>query len=452
VGSVRRISEEDLGDIDPVVYSATKFIGKRGVEEFYETSLHGQVGYQHVETDAHGRIRQLLDISPPVSGQNLTVSLDSRLQIAASGALGERRGSIVAIDVRSGGVLAMVSHPSYDPNLFVTGISRDEYRLLAQSRDSPLFNRAVNGQYAPGSTFKPIVGLAALSNGIVDWNFTIEDRGFFRIPGQQRIYRDWSWTRNNSGGQGTVDLRRAIYRSSNVFFYTLASRLTIEQFAGFSAQMGIGRATSVDIAGASAGVLPDPAWKRRVKGEPWYPGDNVNMGIGQGDLLVTPLQLATYTTVLANRGHWVRPRLLLASDSPLVEFDPPPAIPDVTGPTPDDWERMVDAMEDVVHRGASGFRQSGTAYAYIGQDISYRMAGMSGTAQVIEIKQGQEYDEDEIDEYSRKHAWFIAFAPADDPVIAVSVLVENGGGGSSVAAPVAREVIDAFLLPKLAQR
>jgi penicillin-binding protein 2 len=208
----------------------------------------------------------------------------------------------------------------------------------------------------------------------------------------------------------------------------------------------------VDIAGASAGVLPDPAWKRRVKGEPWYPGDNVNMGIGQGDLLVTPLQLATYTTVLANRGHWVRPRLLLASDSPLVEFDPPPAIPDVTGPTPDDWERMVDAMEDVVHRGASGFRQSGTAYAYIGQDISYRMAGKSGTAQVIEIKQGQEYDEDEIDEYSRKHAWFIAFAPADDPVIAVSVLVENGGGGSSVAAPVAREVIDAFLLPKLAQR
>ncbi|MDZ7669582.1 MAG: penicillin-binding transpeptidase domain-containing protein [Gammaproteobacteria bacterium] len=208
----------------------------------------------------------------------------------------------------------------------------------------------------------------------------------------------------------------------------------------------------LDIPATSAGLLPDRAWKRASRGEPWYPGDSVNVGIGQGDLLVTPLQLATVAATLANRGRVVRPRMLLSSDRPMPEFDPPPPLPPVTGPSPDDWERMVDAMEAVVHRGNEGYRQNGTAWYYIGQDISYRMAGKSGTAQVVEILQGQEYDEEELDEYQRKHAWFMAFAPADDPVIALAVLVENGGGGSSVAGPVAREVIDAYLLPQLAAR
>ena len=414
VGSVRRITEEDLQKLDSVTYSGSSYMGKRGIEQYYETSLHGQVGYQHVETDAHGRIRQVLDIQPPVSGQNITLSLDSRLQIAASGALGDRRGAIVALDARSGGILAMVSHPGYDPNLFVGGISPSEYRALITSRDTPLFNRAVNGQYAPGSTFKPIVGLAGIVNGAVTWDEVIQDHGWFRIPGQQRIYRDWSWKKDNSGGQGPVDLNRAIYRSSNVYFYDLATRLSIEQIDQFAAQFGIGQVTSVDVAGASAGLLPDPVWKRGMKGEPWYPGDNVNMGIGQGDLLVTPLQLATMANVIANRGRFVRPSLLLASDGALVESDPPPPMPDVVGPSADDWERLVDAMEDVVHRN-KGYRQNGTAWAYIGRDIAYRMAGKSGTAQVVEIKQGEEYDEEELDEYNRKHAWFIAFAPADKP-------------------------------------
>jgi len=452
VGSVRRITEDDLQRLDPVRYSATKFVGKLGVERFYETSLHGEVGYQRVETDAHGRIRQVLEINPPRAGQNITLQLDSRLQIAATAALGDRRGSIVALDTRSGGVLAMISNPGYDPNLFVTGISTEQYRELSTSRDTPLFNRAINGQYAPGSTFKPVVGLAGIASGLINWEDEIDDHGSFRLHGQKRIFRDWSWTTGNSGGQGKVNLNRAIYRSSNVFFYDLASRLDVDHLSAFAAQFGYGQRTAVDIPEASEGLLPTRIWKQGAKGEIWYPGDSVNMGIGQGDLLVTPLQLATVVSVIANRGAWMRPRMLLASDRPLIEFDPPRPMPRVQGPQADDWERMVNSMEDVVHRGNKGYRQNGTAWAHIGRDISYRMAGKSGTAQVVEIRQGEEYDEEELDEYNRKHAWFIAFAPADDPLIAISVLVENGGGGSSVAGPVAREVIDAYLLPQLAAR
>lgn len=455
VGSVRRISEEDLRAFDvheSSNYSATEFIGRRGVERFYERSLHGEVGYQRVEINAHGRVLQVLDIEPPKSGHDVTLHLDSSLQIAATAALGERRGAIVALDPKTGGVLALVSNPGYDPNLFVTGISAEQYQSMVSSLDTPMFNRAVNGQYAPGSTFKPVVGLAGLANRVVSWDEEITDRGWFKLPNQSRIYRDWSWRPGNSGGQGTVNMHRAIYRSANVFFYDLASRLTIAQLGSFARQFGIGEQISVDVEAASRGLMPDPIWKRGAKGEAWYPGDNVNLGIGQGDLLVTPLQLATMTAVIANRGRVVRPRMLrLAADAPPpFEYDPPQPLPDVIGPSPDDWERMVDAMEDVVHRGNKGYGQNGTAWAYIGMDdIPYRIAGKSGTAQVVEIKQGEEYDEELLDEYTRKHAWFIAFAPADDPQIALSVLVENGGGGSAVAAPVAREVLDYYLRPKL---
>ncbi len=455
VGSVRRVTEEDLRRLDPVGYSATRFIGKRGVEKFYEHSLHGQVGYQQVETDAHGRIRQVLAINPPVAGQNITLHLDNRLQIAATAALGGRRGAIVALDPRSGGILALVSNPGYDPNLFITGMSGEQYAELTDSRVKPLFNRAINGQYAPGSTYKPVVGLAGITHGHTSWEETIEDRGYFQLPGQERIYRDWTWRRNNAGGQGVVDLRRAIYRSSNVYFYDLASRMEIGQLVAFSRQFGFGRNTAADVADASAGLMPDPIWKQGYKGEIWYPGDSVNLGIGQGDLLVTPLQMASVAATLANRGRVVQPKMLLTSDAPLAEMEaaldvPPP--PPVQGPALEDWNEMVASMEDVIHRGNQGFRGNGTAWAYIGRDIAYRMAGKSGTAQVVEIAQGEEYDEEELEEFNRKHAWFIAFAPVDEPKIALAVLVENGGGGSSVAAPVARAVIDAFLLPQLAAR
>lgn len=452
VGSVRRINERDLGNLDEVSYSGTSFIGKRGVEQFYETSLHGEVGHQLVEIDARGRIRQVLETHHPTQGKNVTLQLDSRLQIAAHAALGERRGAIVAIDPRDGGILAMVSNPGYDPNLFVTGIAQNQYQELVNARDTPLFNRATHGQYSPGSTFKPAVGLAGLAHKSISWGEVIEDQGFFKLPNQERIYRDWSWTKGNSGGQGKVNMRRAIYRSSNVYFYDLATRLGVDNLTGFTRQFGFGQNLAIDIADARKGLLPDPVWKQGRKGEIWYPGDTLNMSIGQGDLLVTPLQLATYTSVLANRGRWVRPRMLLSGNGPLVEFDPPNPPPPVTGPTYEDWEGMVDSMEDVVHRNVKGFRQNGTAFAYVGKNLPYRMAGKSGTTQVVEIRQGEEYSEAELDEYKRKHAWFVAFAPADAPEIALSVLVENGGGGSSVAAPVAREVIDAYLLPTLAVR
>ena len=453
IGSVRRVSEDDLKVLDPVSYSATQFIGKLGIERVYERSLHGEVGYQQVETDARGRIRKVLNVQPPVAGQNLTLQLDTRLQTAATAALGDRRGAVIAIDPRTGGILALVSNPGYDPNMFVTGVSVAHYKELSEDRRMPLFNRATNGQYAPGSTFKPVVALCGLSLGVTNWDRTISDHGFFKLPGQARIYRDWSWTKGNSGGQGIVDLTRAIYRSSNVYFYELASRLDVNNFVKCASKFGYGRNTTVDVLDALQGRLPDPVWKRGAKGEPWYPGDTINMGVGQGDVLATPLQLATVATIIANRGHWIRPRLLLSSDQALTEWDPPPPLPDVTNlVTPADWERLVDAMEMVVHRGNLGYGQSGTAFVAIGQNLAYRMAGKSGTAQVVGIKQGETYNEKELGEFQRKHAWFIAFAPADAPEIAVSVLVENGGGGSAVAAPVARQVIDAYLLPLLAQR
>ena len=451
VGSVRRIGKGDLQRLDPVRYRATQHIGKRGVEQFYEQSLHGEEGYQRVEMDAYGHLRQVLDISPPQAGKNISLHLDSRLQIAAAAALGDRRGAIVALETRTGGILSMVSNPSYDPNLFASGISSAQYRALIEDPDKPLFDRAINGQYAPGSTFKPIVALAGLAHGLIDWEEELLDQGWFRLPGQKRIYRDWTWTKNNSGGQGIVNLNRAIYRSSNVFFYHLGTRLHIDQLASFARQLGYGQVAAVDIAGASAGLVPDPLWKRGARGEAWYPGDNVNLSIGQGDLLATPLQVATAASIIANRGRLVRPRMLRSSDGLLAEADPPRPTPSILGPSPDDWEQMVAAMEDVVHRGNKGFRQNGTAWAYIGQDIGYRMAGKSGTAQVVEILQGEEYDEEALDEYNRKHAWFMAFAPADDPLIALGVLVENGGGGSSVAGPIARAVADAYLLPRLAE-
>ena len=421
VGSVRRMSKEDLRTVEPVQYSGTQFIGKRGVEAFYEKSLHGKVGYQKVETDAYGRVHRVLDVQGAETGQNLTLHLDSKLQLASVEALGGRRGAIVALDPVTGGILAMVSQPSYDPNLFVSGMTSSQFDELAGSIYLPLFNRAVNGQYAPGSTFKPVVGLAGISMAVTNWEETIEDKGWFKLPGQERVYRDWSWTKDNSGGQGEVDLNRAIYRSSNVYFYDLASRMEIRGLLGFAGQFGFGKNLAIDIPEASSGLLPTPEWKRSAKNQPWYPGDSVNLGIGQGDLLATPLQMATVAATIANRGRVVRPRMLLSSDVSIDEMSRVEEPLPVVGLSEEDWESMVDSMEDVVHRGGKGFRGNGTAWAYIGQKIAYRMAGKSGTAQVVEINQGEVYDAEKLSEFRRKHAWFIAFAPVDNPTIAVAV-------------------------------
>ena len=441
VGSVRRINERDLANLDQAKYSATNYVGKVGIEKVYESSLHGSMGIQRVETDAHGRVRQVLDREPSKYGSNLDLYLDVSLQAAALRALKQRRGAIVAIDTETGGILAMVSKPSYDPNAFITGISSKDFEKISKSLDAPLFNRATNGQYAPGSTFKPIVGLAGIANKLVSWEETVDDRGEFKLPNQDRLYRDWSWTPDNAGGQGIVDLRRAIYRSSNVYFYSMANRIEIDKLGEFARQFGLGQNLAVDIPEATLGLMPDPGWKEKNKKLPWFPGDTVNMGIGQGDILVTPLQMALVASIFANRGRIVRPKMVKFQKVSQIEF----GLKMVEGLENDDWERMIAAMEDVVHLGNQGFRGNGTAWAYIGQDISYRMAGKSGTAQVVEIKQGEEYSEEELEEAEKNHAWFIAFAPVKNPKIAVAVLVENGGGGSSVAGPVARKVLDSYL-------
>ena len=447
IGAVRRVSVDDLATLDPVQYSATRYVGRLGVEKHYEAALHGRVGHERVETDARGRITRVLDRSEPVAGSNLTLHLDLGLQLAAQQALGDRRGAIVAIEPSSGGILALVSNPGYDANAFVAGIDSAAYRALRDDPDLPMFNRALRGLYAPGSTFKPFVGLAGLEYGETSWERSIEDPGFYRLPGQRRMYRDWSWRVGGGGGQGTVDLHRAIYRSSNTYFYDLGVRIGGERLADFMGQFGFGRDFTIDVPDAQKGLMPSPLWKETVRGQPWYPGDNVNLGIGQGDLLVTPLQLATAVSIIANRGERARPRMIRASgqDLPELAMD---RLPPIELSDPQNWERMVDAMSDVVHRGNKGYGQNGTAWAYIGMDIPYRMAGKSGTAQVVEIPQGAVYDDLELEERQRKHAWFVAFAPAEAPKIVVAVLVENGGGGSSVAAPVAREVLDAWLLPE----
>ncbi|TVS18123.1 MAG: penicillin-binding protein 2 [Gammaproteobacteria bacterium] len=447
IGSIRRIARADLERLDPVQYSATRYAGRLGVERHYEQHLHGQVGYQRVETDARGRITRVIDRKPPVAGKNIQLHLDLKLQLAASAALGDRRGAIVAIDPSTGGILALVSKPAYDPNLFIGGIDPKSYAWLRDHPDTPMFNRAVRGQYAPGSTFKPIVGLAGLNHGETNWERTIRDPGYFRLPGQTRMYRDWNW-RPGGGGQGIVGMQRAIYRSSNTYFYDLGVRLGIERLAPFAAEFGFGERYVLDLPEAVNGLMPTPQWKRAARREPWYPGDTVNLGIGQGDMLVTPLQLAGATAILAARGQRHTPRMLLAADAELEELKPMSLNP-VPLADPKDWERMAEAMSDVIHRGNRGYGQNGTAWAHIGMDVPYRMAGKSGTAQVVGIPQGLRHDDLELTERQQKHAWFIAFAPLENPEIALAVLVENGGGGSSVAGPVAREVLDAWLLNRL---
>lgn len=444
LGSVRRINQQDARRLDPVAYSGTNHIGKIGIEKFYESSLLGKVGYQRVETDARGRVMAVLDRTSPVPGKNLTLHVDSSLQKAASDALGDRRGTVVAIDPKTGGVLALVSKPSYDPNLFVTGIDFETYGRLRDSIDVPLFNRALQGQYEPGSTLKPFIGLVGLMTGYTTPDYTIEDRGEFKLPNNSRLYRDWNWTKDNSGGHGEVNLQKAIYRSCNVYFYQLAVNMGIDRLHEHLSLFGFGYNYALDLPEARSGLLPSRDWKQGARGEPWYPGDTVNIGIGQGDILVTPLQLASAVAMIANRGKAVVPRMLksgiempeLAATETLQNIE---LVPDHV------WELVHEAMGMVVHRGNQGFGENGTAWAYIGRGIDYRMAGKSGTAQVVGIAQGEVYDEELLNERNRKHAWFVAFAPYEDPEIALAVLVENGGGGSEIASPVAREILDHFM-------
>lgn len=448
LGSVRRITEEDVEYLDSTIYSATDFVGGNGIEKFYEKALHGLPGYRIVEVDAHHREIKMLNETPPVRGNDIFLHLDLDIQRAAWDALGDRRGAVVAIDTRTGGILALVSKPAYDPNVLLRGISKAEYAELQDPVATPMFNRAVRAMYAPGSTFKPVMALAGLAYGQTTWDRIIIDQGTFRLKNtpNSRTWRGWSWTRENPGGQGPCDLNRAIYRSSNIYFYTLAEELGIENIASFAHQFGFGQNVAFDVPEAAEGILPTPQWKIDRIGERWHPGDTVNIGIGQGSMLVTPLQIANVATTIARRGATVQPRLIMYSPQDFPQGRTP--IPDPTpiqGLTIEDWKKMREAMVAVVHRGNMGYGNNGTAWAHMGIRVPYEIAGKSGTAQAITIPADEEYEEEDIPEIYRDHAWFMAFAPALTPEIAVVVLVENGGAGSEVAGPVVRAVLDAYM-------
>ena len=433
LGYVGRISEEEVQALDETDYRGTFYVGKVGVEKFYEDILHGDVGYQNVESNAHGRVLRVLERFLPVTGKDLTLSLDYRLQLAAFDALGDRRGAVVAINPLSGEVLALVSTPGFDTNLFVNGISYEDYNALRDSLDVPLFNRAIQGSYPPGSTIKPFMAMAGLQSGLVTPESTVADPGWYSLPGDSHRYRDWILRIRGTGHAPLVNMKMAISESCDVYFYDLARRLTIDRMAEYLHPFGFGERTGVDTTNERAGILPSTRWKRGAMNQPWYPGETISAGIGQGYMLASPLQLAVATGVMASKGQRRIPHLVMAIDGeplPVTSLDP------LVAPA-EYWDAIFDGMREVVHG------RNGTAKA-LAQGIAYEMAGKTGTAQVIGIAQNAVYNEADVSERHRHHGLFIAFAPIEAPTIAVGIIVENGGG-SSAASPIAREVIDAWL-------
>lgn len=432
VGYVGRINEKELKSLDPVAYSGTHHIGKTGIERFYENELHGQVGYEEVETNARGRVLRVLKRTDPVPGKDIVLSLDIHLQEAAEAALGGRRGAVVALDPNTGEVLAMVSAPSFDPNLFVTGISFKAYAELRDSIDRPLFNRILRGLYPPGSTIKPAVAIAGLDGGAVTPGSRVFDPGYYQLPNYDHKYRNW-----NRSGDGWVDLDTAIMRSNDTYFYDLAHKLGIDKLSTYMNKFGIGQKVSLDMFEESPGLMPSREWKRTTRRQAWFPGETLILGIGQGYMQATPLQLAQATALVASKGKWIRPHLAKTIEGePPVDPNP---MPDILLRDPNNWARVNHGMQEVMH-GARGTARKAAVGA------QYRIAGKSGTAQVVAIKQGEKYDRTKVQERHRDHALFVGFAPADNPKIVVAVMVENGESGSGVAAPVVRQVMDAWLL------
>ncbi|PAA38681.1 penicillin-binding protein 2 [Pseudomonas fragi] len=432
VGYMGRINEKELKTLDPVNYSGTHHIGKTGIERFYEAELHGQVGYEEVETNARGRVLRVLKRTDPIPGKDIVLSLDIKLQEAAEEALAGRRGAVVALNPMTGEVLAMVSQPSFDPNLFVTGISFKAYAELRDSIDRPLFNRILRGLYPPGSTIKPAVAIAGLDSGVITGSSRVYDPGYYQLPNYDHKYRNW-----NRSGDGYVDLDTAIMRSNDTYFYDLAHKLGIDRLSSYMNQFGIGRKVSLDMFEESAGLMPSREWKRATRRQAWFPGETLILGIGQGYMQSTPLQLAQATALIASKGKWIRPHLAKTIEGvPPVDPDP---VPDIVLRDPSNWAKVNHGMQQVVHGARGTARVAGVGAQYL-------IAGKSGTAQVVAIKQGEKYDRSKVQERHRDHALFVGFAPANNPQITVSVMIENGEAGSRVASPVVRKVMDAWLL------
>lgn len=424
VGYVGRIDENDLTRLPADNYRATTHIGKSGLEQYYESRLHGVSGYEKVETNVVGRLVDVLESQPPVAGDNLTLTIDVQLQRHAALALGQVPGAVLAMEPRSGEILALVSHPSFDPNAFINGISQADYDQLLRSPHAPFLNRALQGEYVPGSTLKPFIAMVALDEGVVDVNEQFFSSGEFTLEGSTRAYRDY-----RRGGHGWVTVRQGLEQSVNTVFYQLALELGIDRMYDGLSAFGFGQATGIDLQGERTGVLPSREWKRARVGEPWYPGETVIAGIGQGYNVTTPLQLAVATARLATRGHGRAPHLWRdAAVSPLPRLDFADS----------HWDLVLQGMLDVVH----GERGTATAIA----SDAYLTAGKTGTAQVFSRREGEDdIDVSELDVALHNHALFVAFAPADDPQIVVVSVVEHGGSGSRAAAPVAAAVIDDWL-------
>jgi penicillin-binding protein 2 len=439
VGYIGRINQKDVDSLESrgliANYRGSEHIGKTGLEQKYESELHGITGLEKVEVDSGGRAVRTLSRIPPVSGNNLQLHLDLRLQQAAEAAFGQRRGALVAIDPATGGVLAFVSMPGFDPNLFIDGIDTTTWNELNNDPDRPLFNRALTGQYPPGSTYKPFMALAALQLGRRTPQYGINDTGVFMLPGSTHQYRDWK-----VGGHGFVDMHKSIVISCDIYYYQLAFDLGIDVISGFMRQFGFGARTGIDLEGEASGINPSQEWKQRRFRQKWFVGDTISIGIGQGYNITTLLQLANATAIIANRGQVYSPhvvnnivdstsgklRQVLAQPLRNLDF------------RREHWQTVHQALIDVNTPGGTGYR----AFA----DAKYKVGGKTGTSQVIAIKQGQKYDASRIDERHRDHALYVAYAPADAPKIALAVLVENAGGGGAFAAPLARTVMDFYLL------
>jgi penicillin-binding protein 2 len=437
VGYVGRIDADDLERLDPQRYQGTSHVGRSGIERSYEDVLHGTPGYELLEVNADGRTQRVLETHAPTPGRNLYLSLDVRLQKAAEAAFDGRPGAAVAIDPRNGQVLAMVSVPSFDPNLFVNGISQADYAALTNDPDKPLYNRALRGVYPPGSTVKPLIGLAGLETGMRTPQDSVVSTGVFYIPGQQRGYRD-----DQRGGVGRVDLVGAIEQSVNTYFYKLALDMGIDRLSEYMGKFGFGRPTGIDLVGESSGVLPSREWKAANLRQPWYPGETVIAGIGQGFWAVTPLQLSHAIATFAGHGIPYAPRVVMATQGGVNAK--PQALPNPpSGPSlirkPSDWDVVNQGMQQVIYGARGTGRKLGVGFPYL-------MAGKSGTAERFS-RTSEAYDTNRNTAYlaARHRAWFVAYAPADNPQIAVAAILESGAWGAEAAGPIVRSILDTWL-------
>ena len=433
LGYVGRIGIDDVDESEKEAYRGISHIGKVGLEAYYEDVLRGGLGVSRVETNARGVELDVIDRIEPVPGAELTLHLDIELQRVAAAAMGDMRGAVVALDPRTGGVLSAVSSPRYDPNKFVNGISFSDYAELRDSRDAPLLNRVIQGQYPPASTIKPMLGLAGLNRDLITIDTAIPDPGYYQLPGDPRRYRDWILRVRGTGHAEEMNLRDSIAQSCDVYFYELANRFGIDALAESLDDFGIGSVTGVDLPSEKRGILPSSEWKRRVIGSSWYGGETLIVGIGQGYMLATPMQLAVATTALATRGTAFKPTFVAAVDGTSVEPEPLLNVSAETAYWDEVFAGMVDTVSSV--RGTAFGMRSG---------LTYSVAGKTGTAQVVGIAQDATYDEEALSEYQRNHGWFIAFAPVENPEIVLAVLTENSGGGSS-AYPVARAMLDYWM-------